>query len=178
MFLWKVDDDVNTRGKAWLGVPRSKNNLEELLHKRMPRSPLTRMQRWMEYDYITRVNCFDLYLDTSEVEGWGMPQLEAMACGVPTIYPNDHSVRHEIYNGGGLEYEPLPVSLWNTWHTGSRLVNVDPQKIANLLIGLRGDKTALNILSERGISHSEKYKWDDTRREMVSRVKELYETGS
>lgn len=178
MFLWKVDDDVNVRGQAWKGVARDKGNLDELLKKRMPRSPMARMERWMEYDYITRVNCFDLYCDTSEVEGWGMPQLEAMACGVPTVYPNDHSVRHEIYAGGGYEYEPLPVDLWGTWHTGSRLVNIDPHRMADLLIALRADKPALNILSGRGMALSNLYKWDYTRSEMVRRVKELYETGS
>lgn len=178
MFLWKVDDDVTARGKAWTGVPRTKHNLEELLEKRMPRSPLARMQRWMEYDYITRMNCFDMYLDTSEVEGWGLPQLEAMACGVPTFYPDDKSVRAEIYRGGGVQYDPLPVSLWGTWHTGSRLVNSDPAYLADLVISAKNNPGMMRDLSKMGMEHSEKYKWAVTRQEMNRRVKELYETGS
>ncbi len=32
--------------------------------------------------------CFDLYWTTSMGEGWGLPALEAMACGVPCLLPN------------------------------------------------------------------------------------------
>jgi len=33
-------------------------------------------------------NAFDVYLSTSQGEGWGLPALEAMACGVPCVVPD------------------------------------------------------------------------------------------
>lgn len=33
-------------------------------------------------------NCFDVYLTTTQGEGWGLPALEAMACGVPVVAPD------------------------------------------------------------------------------------------
>lgn len=36
----------------------------------------------------TLYSCFDVYLSTSQGEGWGLPCLEAMACGVPCVVPD------------------------------------------------------------------------------------------
>jgi glycosyltransferase involved in cell wall biosynthesis len=33
-------------------------------------------------------SAFDVYMTQSQAEGWGLPALEAMACGVPCILPN------------------------------------------------------------------------------------------
>lgn len=174
MVLWKVDDDLGTRGRNWVGVERDRANLDELLNKRMPRSPIGRMKLWMQYDFITRMNCFDVYLDVSQVEGWGMPQLEAMACGVPVLYPDDKSVRAEILKPGVI-LPTLPDRLWDTWHTGSRLVTFDPEEIASSILTLRNNQALMKAMSAEGLSHACKFKWANTQREMV---KILNETGS
>lgn len=33
-------------------------------------------------------NCFDVFLSTSQAEGWNLPALESMACGIPVIVPD------------------------------------------------------------------------------------------
>lgn len=33
-------------------------------------------------------NCFDIYMTTTQGEGWGLPALESMACGIPAIAPD------------------------------------------------------------------------------------------
>lgn len=174
--LFKVDVDANTR-RQWVGVERDRNNLDELLSKRMPRSPIGRMKLWTQYDFITRMNCFDVYLDVSQVEGWGMPQLEAMACGVPVLYPDDGSCRTELLKPGVI-LPTLPERLWDTWHTGARLVTFDPEEVAGSILTLRNNKPLMQAMSTEGLNWTCHFKWDKTREEMNKRVKEVYETGS
>lgn len=51
-------------------------------------------------------NLFDLYVQYSICEGFGMPQVEAGACGVP-IATVDYSAMHDIVNK--LEAFPIPI---------------------------------------------------------------------
>jgi glycosyltransferase involved in cell wall biosynthesis len=47
------------------------------------------------------VNCFDVYLALSGGEGFNIPALEAMACGVPVVYSN-YSGHAEVVGASGL----------------------------------------------------------------------------
>ena len=46
-----------------------------------------------EEDMAKLLNCFDVYTHTSTAEGFGMPVLEARACGVPIVATDDFVVR-------------------------------------------------------------------------------------
>jgi len=48
-------------------------------------------------------NSFDVLLSASMSEGFGLPTLEAMACGVPSIMP-DNSANTELVKGHGWLY--------------------------------------------------------------------------
>ena len=55
-----------------------------------------------ERDMPKLYNCADVYLHTSEYEGFGLPVLEAMACGIPIVAPNRASLPEVIGNAGIL----------------------------------------------------------------------------
>ena len=48
---------------------------------------------------------FDVYVQTAGAEGFGMPILEAMACGTPVIAP-DYSAMSELVKDVGIPLTP------------------------------------------------------------------------
>jgi glycosyltransferase involved in cell wall biosynthesis len=47
-------------------------------------------------------NIMDIYIQPAICEGWGMPIVEAKACGVPGLYQNYSAMEDHVENGGGL----------------------------------------------------------------------------
>lgn len=174
MFLWKPDNNQEKRGNAYLGNPRSSNTLIEVEMSRKPRSKEGRMELWSSYDFISKMNCMDLYCDVSQVEGAGLPQLEAMACGVPLISVHDQHVRDEWYGDTAYMMEPLSPDLWETWHTGARLVTLDPLHVAQAIDQMYRSPELRELIVQRGLERMTQFKWADTQEKMVQKVKELY----
>jgi glycosyltransferase involved in cell wall biosynthesis len=54
-----------------------------------------------EADMPKLYNCADVYLHTSEYEGFGLPILEAMACGIPVVASNRASIP-EVTGDAGI----------------------------------------------------------------------------
>jgi glycosyltransferase involved in cell wall biosynthesis len=54
-----------------------------------------------------------LFISTSLNEGLGLPQLEAMALGVPVISP-DNSAMKEVVSGAGITVKSWDFNDWNT----------------------------------------------------------------
>ena len=55
-----------------------------------------------EGDMPALFNSANLFLHTSEYEGFGLPVLEAMACGVPVVSGNKASIPEVVGNAGGM----------------------------------------------------------------------------
>jgi len=47
-------------------------------------------------------NLMDIYIQPAICEGWGLPIVEAKACGVPGLYSNYSAMEDHCENGGGL----------------------------------------------------------------------------
>ena len=125
------------------------------------------------YDYISRLNCLDIYLDLSQLEGWGLPLGEAMKCGVPCLSISDGFVRDEVYANGVYKIEPLPKDLWATLSTGARLVTHNPDNTYAAIMKVYKSKNYRDELSILGQKETEKYTWDKTRASIVSSIKEV-----
>ena len=95
------------------------------------------------YDFISRMRCFDLYFDPSQVEGWGLPQGEALNLEVPLLMPDDQHVRTEVYGHAAIHLKTLDPGVWDWWDNGSKLVNFDPLTAARQIARLRSSNGVL-----------------------------------
>lgn len=174
MFLWKPDNNTKSRGNAYLGNPRESDTLLTVKNTKKPRTKEGRMELWTSYDFISKMNCMDIYCDTSQVEGWGLPQMEAMSCGIPLVSVNDFHVRDELYGDTAFMVNPIHPDLWETWHTGARLVSIDPTNVALVIQEMYRNESLREQTSIGGLGRASQFRWADTQVKMVKKVEELY----
>ena len=93
------------------------------------------------------------FIYPSFFEGFGLPPLEAMKCGVPVIAGNRTSLR-EVVGDAGLLVDPL-----------------DPQEIAVGLARLLNDSDLQQELRARGLERSRMFNWQET----AKRTLEVYQ---
>ena len=97
-------------------------------------------------------NCADLFVYPSLYEGFGLPPLEAMACGVPIITSNTSSLP-EVVGNAGLMVDPLDINSFC-------------EAIYNVL----EDKELKHRMSRDGLKRSKMFTWD----KMMNEVLEVY----
>lgn len=88
-------------------------------------------------------------------EGFGLPPLEAMACGVPVI-ASDASSLPEVVGGAGLLVAPQ-----------------DADALAEAMITVLSDEDLRASLRQRGITQAEKFSWEKTARETLEVYQEM-----
>jgi glycosyltransferase involved in cell wall biosynthesis len=82
-------------------------------------------------------------------EGFGLPPLEAMACGVPVVASNAASLP-EVVGGAGVLIDPA-----------------DTQALAAALASLLGDAERRADLSARGLARADRFSWQRAARETL-----------
>ena len=85
----------------------------------------------------------EAFLFPSLYEGFGMPILEAMACGTPVL-TSDATATSEVAGGHALLVDPS-----------------DPQSIAQGIHTMATDAALRERLSRAGVFHAAKFSWDD-----------------
>lgn len=91
-----------------------------------------------------------LFVYPSLAEGFGLPPLEAMACGVPTVV-SDRSSLPEVVGDGGLKIDAL-----------------DPRAWAEAIRGVLREPSLAAELGERGRRRASAFSWDRAAGEMES----------
>ncbi|MBT9150339.1 MAG: D-inositol 3-phosphate glycosyltransferase [candidate division WS2 bacterium] len=107
-----------------------------------------------EDDMILLYNGASMFLYPSLYEGFGMPVLEAMACGVPVITSNITSMP-EIAGDAAILINPR-----------------NPEELKNSILTLLNDKKLRNDLRERGFRQAKKFSW----KKMAKETLEIYES--
>jgi len=64
-----------------------------------------------EEELVDIYNLMDIYVQPAICEGWGLPIMEAKACGVPGLYQNYSAMEDHVQNGGGL---PIKIGRFYT----------------------------------------------------------------
>ncbi|MFA5054814.1 MAG: glycosyltransferase family 1 protein [Dehalococcoidia bacterium] len=107
----------------------------------------TGTRQWLKQKYCDDMELANLYANatvficTSLYEGFGIPLIEAMACGCPIIGPNTSSIP-EVIGDTGLLFDPK-----------------DPSDLAKQIERVVNDVSLSNALSEKGRLRSENFTW-------------------
>jgi glycosyltransferase involved in cell wall biosynthesis len=95
-----------------------------------------------ENDLVTIYNLADVFVFPSVYEGFGLPPLEAMACGTPVVCTNRGAVPEVVGDG-------------------ATCVDVDrPAVIADAIRGVLADPAARAGLVERGLARARRFTWE------------------
>ncbi|MBF6612342.1 MAG: glycosyltransferase family 4 protein [Chloroflexi bacterium] len=102
-------------------------------------------------------NIATLFAYPSLYEGFGLPALEAMACGTPVVASNRSSLP-EVVGGSGLLLEPEAIEEWS-------------QAIKMLL----SDSARRAELAKRALQRAQSFSWERTARETIEVYKRALE---
>lgn len=94
-------------------------------------------------------NAAELFVYPSLYEGFGLPPLEAMACGTPVITSNVSSLP-EVIGEAGLTVDPI-----------------DSESLAEAMSRVLGDEALRQSMRERGLARANRFSWAKAARETV-----------
>ncbi|NDD64701.1 MAG: glycosyltransferase family 1 protein, partial [Acidobacteria bacterium] len=121
---------------------------------------LTGMVRFAGYvedeDLPALYSAAECFLYPSEYEGFGLPPLEAMACGTPVITSNTTSLP-EVVGEAGLTHSPN-----------------DHQGLASLIVRVLGENGARAHFRNSGLERSRLFSWDRAARETQALYDEVF----
>ena len=138
-------------GKGWL-YEETQQLVEDLKIEKKVRF----LGRVSDLELVTLYSLADVFAFPSFFEGFGMPPLEAMACGAPVITSNTSS---------------LPEV------TGDAAILVDPHdtnEIANAIARILGDEQLREELRQKGYLQVQHYTWPKAAHKMLSVYQKLY----
>ena len=98
----------------------------------------------------------DLFVYPSSYEGFGIPVLEAMACGTPVITSNVSSMP-EVAGDAGLLVDPLDVA-----------------ELTEAMRQMLSDSELRQQLREKGLERAKQFTWEETARRTLQVYEEAY----
>jgi len=133
-------------GNAWLAVAGGRGWLYREIFRQAGRSPAAGRIKFL--DYVEEADKPALYSAATALvypsfyEGFGIPPLEAMACGTPTIVSHASSLG-EVVGDAGLLVDPYDVA-----------------EIADAMRTVLEEPALRTLLAERGLNRARRYTWD------------------
>lgn len=112
-----------------------------------------------DYDLVRLYNICELYVFPSWHEGFGLPALEAMACGAAVIGANTSSLPEVIGNQDAL-FNPYCI-----------------EDIKNKLYEFMADENKKNMLRKDGLKQSQKFSWKSVANAFMAAIENKKEKG-
>jgi glycosyltransferase involved in cell wall biosynthesis len=93
---------------------------------------LSNVKNGVEYGELSKIiNIFDLYVQYANCEGFGLPQVEAAACGVPVMSTDYSAMESVVRNLNGIPVKPK--AFYKELETGCLRAVPDNELAANLM---------------------------------------------
>jgi glycosyltransferase involved in cell wall biosynthesis len=107
-------------------------------------------------------NAADFYVHVSEFETFGLPLVEAMACGLPVAHKNDGGVMNEICGDAGRRLEPVK---FDRNILTQRFGELSETNIARTIMDMYDrirDPKAKQEITGPGLVQAARFSWEDT----------------
>jgi glycosyltransferase involved in cell wall biosynthesis len=132
----------------------------EILNKIIKENYLGNKVKFIGYvdddDLLALYNLAELFVYPSLYEGFGLPPLEAMACGCPVITSNTSSLP-EVVGDAGIMVDPYDVN-----------------EIAKAIDLILSNENLRNEMIERGLKQAKKFSWKKTAEETLKVYEDVY----
>lgn len=138
-------------GQGWL-YEETQQLVEELKLERHVRF----LGRVTDLELVTLYSMADVFAFPSFFEGFGIPPLEAMACGAPVITSNT-SALPEVVDDAAIQVDPGDISA-----------------LAEAITRLLEDEHLREELRQKGYQRVQQYTWATSARKMLAVYKSLY----
>lgn len=102
-------------------------------------------------------NAADLFVLPSQVEGFGLPIAEAMACGLPVMVTK-YAAGWEVASPAG---RGIPVIDWEIHKSGTKYANVNIEAMADDINKLIKNPKELARMSRLGVERASDYDWSN-----------------
>jgi len=124
-------------------------------------STLSNVKNGLSYEDLAKVmNCFDLYTQYANCEGFGLPQVEAAACGVPVCGTDYSAMESVLRKLGGHPIKPA--ALYKELETGCLRAVPDNDAASEFFLDFfsKSDEEREAIGKQTRENFNKYYQWD------------------
>ena len=142
-------------GNGWDGMYQQLRTVAE--HAGLGKGELVFAGHVSDADLLPLYNLCDLFVFPSMAEGFGLPVLEAMSCGIPTVCSNTTSLP-EVIGMKAATFDPA-----------------DPRSIAATMGRALTDLPFRQMLRAHGLERAKLFSWDESARRAIEAFENLHE---
>lgn len=156
--------------------PRKIDQIHGITYNRRPGEYVQgqRGQAFESLSFIDRMNVSDIYMDASSVQGFGLPAVEAMRCGLPLFVTDDGFTRREVL--GDVPYWLRPYAT-DYWQTGATLHLVSAEEIVKAILWAKSHPDELETMRQMSVAHAQTLTWQPLQEMLIGHVEALAGKG-